>query len=92
MYVMMESNACCFADHYGQCCCRAPECLVIVGEEVGIAGVWLTGVEYRGLESMQHKVIGIEPEGVEYREPKSTRHKVIGLKPEGVEYRRLKST
>jgi hypothetical protein len=46
--------------------------LVIVGEEVGVAGRWLTGVEYHGPELTQHKVIGVEPKGVEYRRPKST--------------------
>jgi hypothetical protein len=57
--------------------------LVVVGEEVGVAGVWLIGIEYRGLESTRHKVIGAEPKGVEYRGPKSIRHKVIGVEPEG---------
>jgi hypothetical protein len=51
---------------------RAPECLIIVGEEVGVAGRWLTGDEYRGSESTQHKVIGVESEGAEYRGLKST--------------------
>jgi hypothetical protein len=39
--------------------------LIIVGDEVGVADVWLTGVEYRGVESTQHEVIGVEPEYVE---------------------------
>jgi hypothetical protein len=46
--------------------------LVIVGEEVGVAGKWLAGVEYRGPKSTQHKVIDVELEGAEYRGPKST--------------------
>jgi hypothetical protein len=48
------------------------ECFVIAGEEVGVAGRWLTGVECREPESTRHKVIGVEPEGAEYRGPKST--------------------
>jgi hypothetical protein len=43
--------------------------LIIVGDEVGVADVWLTGVEYRGPESTQHEVIGVEPE---YVEPESS--------------------
>jgi hypothetical protein len=46
--------------------------LVIVGEEVGVAGRWLTEVEYRGPESTRHRVIGVESEGAEYRRPKLT--------------------
>jgi hypothetical protein len=65
--------------------------LVIVGEEVDVAGMWLTRVEYRGLVLMRHKVIGVEPKGVDTAEqsrrggPKSTRCKVIGVEPEYVE-------
>jgi hypothetical protein len=43
----------------------SPGRLIIVGEEVGIVGVWLTGVEYHGPESTRHKVIGVEPKGVD---------------------------
>jgi hypothetical protein len=39
--------------------------LIIVGEEVGVAGVWLTGIEYRGSKSTRHKVISVEPKGVD---------------------------
>jgi hypothetical protein len=39
--------------------------LVIVGEEVGVAGVWLTGVEYLEPESTRHKVIDVELKGVD---------------------------
>jgi hypothetical protein len=40
--------------------------LVIIGEEVGVAGRWLTGVKYRGLESTRHKVIDVKLEGAKY--------------------------
>jgi hypothetical protein len=43
--------------------------LIIIGEEVDVAGMWLTGVEYRGPESTRYGVIGVEPE---YVEPEST--------------------
>jgi hypothetical protein len=46
-----------------------PSVLIIVGNEVGVADVWLTGVEYRGPESTQDEVIGVEPE---YAEPDSS--------------------
>jgi hypothetical protein len=38
--------------------------LVIIVEEVGVVGIWLTGVEYHGLESTRRKVIGVKPEYV----------------------------
>jgi hypothetical protein len=64
--------------------------LVIVGEEVGVVGMWLIGVEYRGPESTRHKVIGVKLKGVDAAErsrcggPESTRRKVIGVQPEYV--------
>jgi hypothetical protein len=52
--------------------------------------MWLIGVEYRGLESTRHKVIGVEPKGVDAAEqsrcsePESARRKVIGVELEYV--------
>jgi hypothetical protein len=43
--------------------------LIIVGEEVGVAGMWLTAVEYHGPESTRHEIIGVE---TEYVKPEST--------------------
>jgi hypothetical protein len=61
---MMESSACYSADHYGRCRRRAPERLVVVGEEVGVTDVWMIGVQGRGPESTWRKVIGVESEGI----------------------------
>jgi hypothetical protein len=38
--------------------------LVVVGEEVGIAIMWMTGLEHHKMESTQRKVIGVRPEGI----------------------------
>jgi hypothetical protein len=72
--------------------------LVIVGEEVDIAGVWLTGVKYHRPESTRHKVIDIELKDVDAAEQsrrgglESTLRKVIGVELEGVGYRGPEST
>jgi hypothetical protein len=38
--------------------------LVVVGEEVGIAIMWMIGVEHHKTELMQRKVIGVRPKGI----------------------------
>jgi hypothetical protein len=53
-----------FRGSLGTMSLSSPKCLVVVGEEVGITGVWMTGVEHRGLESTRRKVIGVESEGI----------------------------
>jgi hypothetical protein len=53
-----------FCGSLGAMSLSSPKCLVIMGEEVGITGVWMTGVEHCGLESTRRKVISVESEGI----------------------------
>jgi hypothetical protein len=59
--------------------------LVILGEKVDVAGVWLTGVEYCIPESTRYKVMCVKPKGVDAAERsqhgglESMRRKVIGV-------------